>query len=268
MKIWIITSWFEMLPLFQFLNKYDFEYHILWDWNNRPYWDKGFWHSLGKIKEGIQILENKDVDFLILPPIYELYIQNIKKLPIFEKYLLEICLKYSLTGKIGFIWDLSDNEVIKDIFLEITKNYEPTQNQKNIKNFNLPFAIWKKDVMLWKYFLTKLGARNRMLNKTIKFDIKYFKDAAVDTLIPLNWGFLWFEKSIVSNLNFKRTRFHWSKKIETVFKEIIEKKQIEQSKYKIKIHKNWIVTPLIQQKKRTYLLQRWKEVEIDIKDIK
>jgi hypothetical protein len=88
MKIWIITSWFEMLPLFKFLSKYNYEFEIYLDWNNYPYWDKDIKHNISNINNWINYLEKLNVDHIILPPIYELYINHSKIIHLWENYYL------------------------------------------------------------------------------------------------------------------------------------------------------------------------------------
>jgi len=72
-------------------------------------------------------------------------------------------------------------------YKKILPKYDLNENQKQIKKFHKDFPIWIKDVTIWKYFLLKYGYRDRMVRKTIKIDLRYFKDADVDTLIILNW---------------------------------------------------------------------------------
>lgn len=223
MKIWIVTSWFEMLPLFKFLNKYDIEYHIFWDWNNWPYGDKNFQYSMDNIQKWVCVLEKEKVDLLLLPPIYEIAYPDDGKglLKLFQKYMKTICLKYSIIGKIGFIWDYADLQDIEARFLKLSEDYVLTENQSKIKKFCKPFAIRCKEVGLWKYYLTKLWFRDRMVRKTIKNDLRYFKDAWVDTIIPLNYGYFAYEKIIRSKLNFNKCRFHGIDKLEVCFDELI-----------------------------------------------
>jgi hypothetical protein len=40
-----------MLPLFKFLNQYDYEFEIYIDWNNYPYGDKDLEHNISNIKK-------------------------------------------------------------------------------------------------------------------------------------------------------------------------------------------------------------------------
>ena len=91
------------------------------------------------------------------------------------------------------------------VFLkELEKKYELTDNQKAMKKFQQPFSYWCKDVRMWKYFLRSLQPRDYLINKVVKFDLRYFKDANVDTVVPLNYAFFAFEKTMKRFFNFNR----------------------------------------------------------------
>ena len=75
---------------------------------------------------------------------------------------------------------------------------------------------------LWKYFLAKLSFSSMMVNRIVKEDLKYFKDAMVDTLIPLNYGYFNYQNTITKFLNFKKIRFHKLEKIENCFQHLAE----------------------------------------------
>ncbi|MBU0626154.1 hypothetical protein KKH82_01690 [Patescibacteria group bacterium] len=57
-----------------------------------------------------------------------------------------------------------------------------------------------------------------MVNKIIKHDMRYFKDALVDTIIPLNYGYFHYQNTLSKFFNFKKIRFHKLQKVEDVFK--------------------------------------------------
>jgi len=101
--------------------------------------------------------------------------------------LLEYSFKYSLVGKLGLIGDFADVEVAQKLVKNIEKEYVLADNQKNIKKFHTPFVYRVKETPLWKYYLTSLSYSNILVNKIIKFDLRYFKDAMTDTVIPLNY---------------------------------------------------------------------------------
>jgi len=91
---------------------------------------------------------------------------------------------------------------------DLEKRFSLTENQLSTKPFHSPFAYRCKDVRMWKYFLRSLQPREYMVNKVVKFDLKYFSDAMVDTIVPLNYAFFAFEKTIQRFFNPKKQKFH------------------------------------------------------------
>ena len=112
------------------------------------------------------------------------------------------------------------------------KNYSLTDNQKSIKKFQSPFAYRTKEVSMRKYYLTTLSYSDFMVNKVIKFDMRYFKDAMTDTVIPLNYGYFNFQNTLSKFFNFKKIRFHKLEKIEESFLNF----KLKPSTYSITIH--------------------------------
>ena len=90
----------------------------------------------------------------------------------------------------------------------IEKEYSLSDKQKNIKKFPAKFSYRGKEVASWKYFLQTFPYSNYMVNKQIKMDLRYFKDANVDTIIPLNYGYFNFQKTITRFFNQNKTKFH------------------------------------------------------------
>ncbi|UFX83420.1 hypothetical protein [Candidatus Absconditicoccus praedator] len=262
MKIGVIASGVDMLYIFRILQKFDFEYMIYWDWNNGYYSDKGFPYSFEKAKIGIDFLKNKGADKVILPPIYELYsLDDEVVLPLFRDYMLDV-LTYSLVGKIGFLGDISDFEYFDEKFYDLTQNFQLTKNQKNISKFNFPFAIWKKQVVMWKYFLSNLSFRSWMINKLVKYDLRYFKDASVDTIIPLNYGYFAYTRNIKNRLNFNKIRFHGIDKLEKIFSNLVS--DYQQNFYDINVYTNGIFDFVLEDKRWNMMLSRGKKVDIKI----
>jgi hypothetical protein len=108
-------------------------------------------------------------------------------------------------------------QVAQTLVKNVAKTYSLAPNQQLIKKFNLPFVYRAKETPLWKYYLTSLSYSDILVNKIIKFDLRYFKDAMVDTLIPLNYGYFHYQTTITKFLNFKKIRFHNLQNIEKVF---------------------------------------------------
>lgn len=77
--------------------------------------------------------------------------------------------------------------VAQSLLQDLAKTYMLADNQKNIKKFHFPFTFRLKETSLWKYYFTSLSYSHILVNKIIKFDLRYFKDAAVDTVIPFNY---------------------------------------------------------------------------------
>ena len=276
MKIWIISSWSETLSLFKFLTKYNHDYVVYYDFFHWPYGDKTFEQSLTCVQSWIDYLTKQKVDAIILPPIYELYImqnalvheggefkiQKKKILPLFTKYVHDYCFAHSLVGKIGLMWDFADVEVAEKLFQTIEKTYTLSPTQQHIKKFHFPFAYRTKELPLWKYYLNGLSYSNILVNKIIKFDLRYFKDAMVDTLIPLNYGYFYYQTTIAKFLNFKKIRFHTLEKIETIFEWLIADGWITETNYSVTVAYTWHPEFLKREKRLLWLLQKWKNVEI------
>lgn len=258
MKIGIVCSGFDMLWLFKVLAKLNHEYYIYRDWNNWPYGDKDYKFCLEQVKKWVNFLE-KQVDYILVPAVFEhiLVDKNPKVINLFQIYLQEYCLKYSLIWKIWFVWDYSELENIKEIFDQYKEDYKLTDNQSKINKFHKTFPVWKKQTTMWKYYLLNFGNREPMVRKNIKFDLKYFSDAWIDTLIPLNWSYLSLENIIKSKLG--KIRFHDSKIVE----EILIEKLWTPWEYWINIFSNWTTDLILSQKKWNWLLSRWKNITIN-----
>ncbi len=276
MKIWIITSWSENLTLFKFLAKYDHEYIVYYDFFHWPYGDKTFDQALACVKDWIEYLTKQGMDYIILPPVYELALldskiktlKDSKILPLFTTYLLEYCFKYSLVGKLGIVWDFADVEMAQTLISNVEKKYVLAENQKSIKKFHHPFVYWKKETSLWKYYLTSLSYSNILVNKIIKFDLRYFKDAMTDTVIPLNYWYLHYQTTITKFLNLKKIRFHGLEKLETIFQWLVMSNEWRvKNTYSVKIVYTGNCEFLKREKRLIWLLQRGKTVDIEWKEI-
>ena len=216
-----------MLALFDFLSRHDYHYHFYYDTAYGAYGDLSFSQSLVHVQTGIDFLLKKKVDWIIVPPVYELALLADKKnkctekiLPLFSSYLTQECFAHSLVGKIGLVGDHADIEVGQHLLTGSAKGYVLSDVQKAIKKFQFPFVYRCKEVALWKYFAMKLSYANMMVNKVIKFDLRYFKDALVDTVIPLNYAYFHYQNTISKFFNFKKIRFHKIEKLENCFQQL------------------------------------------------
>ena len=250
----------ENLILFKFLNKYDFEFMIFWDWNWRPIGDKWSQSLLQRVEFAVKNYQNV---FWIVPPMAEKALSSKFKniIPLWHNYIYNQVLPYSIVGRLGLVGDFASLEMFEKIQKELFQTYTPNDRQKQTKGFQRPPYIWFKEVTLRKYFLLKLSFRDWMVRKIIKFDLRYFKDAKVDTLVPLTWDVFAFEKAIKSKLG-KRIKFHWLKDVEIEFHKLA--KDVPKKNYNVEVLANGRVDFLLREKKWMWLLQRGKQINLKI----
>lgn len=269
MKIGIITSGNEVLTLFKFLNKFDNQYVVYYDQVNRPYGDNTFEYSLDCVQKWIDFLKKTWVEKIIVPPIYELYFLDKNQnsdiiIPLFQTYVLDYVFQNSLVWKIGIFWDFADVQVAQGLVNNLSKQYSLNDNQSKIKKFHFPFKFWVKETQMWKYFSRKLSFSNILVNKIIKFDLRYFKDSNVDSLIPLNYEYFNYQKTICKFFNYKKQRFHKLEKLEEVFLSLVSNNS---DVYSVDLYYNWHADFVKREKKLLWLLQRWKTVEVNFKSV-
>lgn len=246
-----------MLSLFKELNTLDHEYLIAYDFLYWPYGDKDFDFVLGRVKLHIDMLVAEWAERVIVAPVYELALAEDKRvMPLFKNYILTHVLAKSLVGKIGLFGDFADIQHAQSLLEKISKNYTLTAAQKNTKKFQKSFAYWLKQVTMRKYYLTTFSYSDFMVNKQIKFDLKYFKDANVDTVVPLNYAYFNFEKTIKNYFNQKKTKFHTLKKLVSSVQEQI------QTNYSVKVFYSGHAKLLKAEKRIMRMLERGKEIEV------
>ena len=154
---------------------------------------------------------------------------------------------------------------MQEILEHYTLAHQPTEHQKNIKSFTLPFQYWVKSASAWTTGIGDFGGHNPYLIRTLKNDLKYFKDANIDTLVPMHYNYFRMQRTIKAFFNFNKTRFHDLTVIERCFKKLTEKK--ESSNYTVKIQTNQNPKFLYKEKELIWLLQRGKEIELEINKI-
>jgi len=126
-------------------------------------------------------------------------------------------------------------QVSQDLVYNLSKDYKLTENQSKIKKFHIPFKFWSKEVQMWKYFSRKLSFSSLMVNRIIKFDLRYFKDANVDSLIPFNYEYFNYQNTIFKFFNYKKQRFQKLENLEKIFSDFLLKKS---DKYMIDFYYN------------------------------
>lgn len=269
MKIAIISSGNDSLALFRFLSKFEHEYLIYFDSLHAPYGEKSLLATINAVQDWILRAKKNGAEKIILPPLYELfYLLSEQKnedknliLPLFSSYLLEEVFPRSLVWKLGIFGEkqiLSDAQML---IYKLATSYQPTQAQQQIKKFSFPFRFRAKDTTIFAHLLQKIWRKSFLVNTIIKNDLRYFKDAAVDTLIPLNYAYFHAETTMSKFLNFKKIKFHRLSALQRQFERLISAEQT--SAYSVKIHATDTNTALVENKRLLWLLQRGKSIEIE-----
>ncbi len=291
-----------MFPLMEVLNQYEHDYHIFCDWQMRPRGDKQPDLRRERTKEALSYLANK-VDAVILPPSLELqlsgystgkdhpqWVNNIAGgketikidptssaenasptiLPLFHNYLMEHAFKYSIVWKLWLLCEYADLDEAEELIKNVAKEYTSTANQAELwKKFHQPFALWNKNVRMRNYFLTTYGKRDPMVRGTLKHDLRYFQDAAVDTLIPMSRWFLFYQRLIAQRTNRKKIRFHWLGAVKSSFETLVSESKSPSSKtsYAVTLHCTDTTQVLLGEKKWKRVLERGGKCPIEIKKV-
>lgn len=270
MKIGIISSWIDTLSMFKFLTHYDNEYLVYCDQTNFPYWEKSLNYVLDCIEKAGKFLTEKWAEIIIVDPLYELALKYsdkklwFKVLPLFEKYLHDYAFKHSLVGKIWILSDFGSSWKVQEFFEKEEKNYNPTDEQKSIKKFSYPFHYRVKSAHSWTMNINDLWIHNPYLIRTMKNDLRYFKDAYIDTILPMHYHYFRMQRTIKSFFNFHKIRFHDFSIIEECFNNLVKNSDW---KYWVNVRINQPSEFLTRNKQLIRLLQRWKNVEIKIEEI-
>lgn len=180
-------------------------------------------------------------------------------LPLFNHYVLDIIFPHSLVGKIWLLGDLGEVVLAQDLIDAEAQSYHLSSNQKSIKKFHFPFAYWAKSVPLWQGLLQSLSRKSFLTNTVIKHDLRYFKDANVDTVLPLNYLYFWAEKTIQRFFNPKKTRFHGLQTLNQIFQSF----DLPVSQYQVKLFATDNFYTFDQEKRLLRLLGRGKQIELE-----
>jgi len=107
----------------------------------------------------------------------------------------------------------------------LEQHYSPTPQQTQTKKFRFPFAYWVKSAGAWIFGIQQLGVHNPYLIRTLKNDLRYFKDAMVDTILPLHYQHFRMQRTIKAFFNSKQIRFWDFSYVEECFKKLTEGKE-------------------------------------------
>jgi hypothetical protein len=70
--------------------------------------------------------------------------------------------------------------------------------------------------------LRSLSPKELLVNKIVKFDLRYFKDANVDTIVPTDYMHFAMEKTIQRFFNQRRHKFHGLGSLEALFVSLLD----------------------------------------------
>lgn len=279
MKIGIVTSGVDMLVLFRFLSKYNFQYEIVYDDLGWPWADKPLDFVLERAGKAIDCLQKKGCKKIIVPPVVEVAFHHEEKyadlvLPLRHGYLLNECLSASAVGKIWFAGEYVDM-VNKELFETVSSAYKPNETQQKRVNeiaakkpsYAWSLSFWRKEITMRKYYLTKLSFKSEIVHHAMKADRRYFKDALVDTIVPTSYGFFAYETALGKFLNTKKQSFHRLVSVERQFLQLIENWKLEAEDYSVSISYTGTLDHLLREKKWMWMLQRGQDISINMDKI-
>lgn len=263
MKIGLISSGNDTLALRKVLTKYDHEYLICHDQTFFPFGEKDFNTIKARLQKHLQFLQTQQVEGIILDPLYELALKetNHQILPLFETYVYEEVLPHTLVGKIGLLCEKGESQQAERIIMQATANYQLTPAQSKNKAFNFPFLYRIKTPKAWQRGIQELGVHNPYLIKTLKNDLRYFKDANIDTLLPLQYGYFAMGRTIKAFFTRGKTRFFDFTFIEKSFKKLTASKLSPQ--YQVQLYTNEAPDFIRAHKQIMWVLARGKSITID-----
>jgi hypothetical protein len=161
--------------------------------------------------------------------------------------------------------DFGSCDAVQGLVADFAKAYHPTESQMNIKKFSFPFQYRVKAAKAWSAGIADLGVHNPYLIRTLKNDLRYFKDANVDTLVPMHYHYFRMQRTIKGFFNFHQTRFHDLGVVEECFRKLIEQK--ESSPYGVQVWTNQSPHFLLREKELVWLLERGKRVKMQVERI-
>ena len=272
MKIGVVSSGRDTVSLFKFLSRYENEYLIYVDQEYFPYWEKSFNFVIDRVGKIIEFLTEKWAETIIVDPVYELAIKylckdaNVKILPLFQKYLSDYVFKYSLVWKLWVLTDFWSSQEVQGLLEKEEKWYKPTDEQKDIKKFSYPFHYRVKSTSSWVANIYDMWVHNPFLIRMLKNDLRYFKDAYVDSVLPMHYHYFRVQRTIKSFFNFNKTRFHDLSILEECFKNLVNNTW-KWWTYSVYVWINQSSNFLTRDKQLMRNMQRWKNSTVNIEEI-
>ena len=218
MRVWIVWSWYEVALIASWVPEVC-SIDCFIDRAIRPATSKDIDDILPRLQQGVKYLHDLWVEHIIVPPYVEhLMIRwDAKIVPFFQTYLTNYVFTQSRVGKLwilGMHWS-TWVACVKEVIENAKKLYQLTNYQRITKTFNSKFPYWNKNCAHWQTHLLYARKRTWIMNHLIKDDLRYFKDCTVDTLIPMDRGVLYREKTIQHRL-WANMKFHGQQAVREV----------------------------------------------------
>ena len=176
--------------------------------------------------------------------------------PLFTEYCL-FAFFHSLVGKIGLLCEAGTFVQAQHIVNGLEQHYTPTEAQRKTKKFRFPFDYRVKVAGPWTFGIQQLGVHNPYLIRTLKNDLRYFKDAMVDTIIPLYYHHFRMQRTMKAFFQSKKIRFWDLSYLTECFKKLTEGRE---DTYMVQVWTNQSSAFLEQEKELMWLLGRGKTV--------
>lgn len=252
MKIGILIDHISSLYCWQWINHSDHEYIIYRDQIHQHSADIGLWHHYQIMKQWIDYLISQQVDHIICPPVIEWYFWSTypQISTIFRDYITHT-LQYSIVGKIWFIGNQTQCQSINLLWSDINIQHIPTAHQTHNRHYHSDLPIWTSITPHLHHWLADHNPKHYICNHIIKQCIRPLKDAAVDTIVWLDWSYYACDVAISHQCN--HIRWHKSNILRTIW----DMYDFTPSTYAVSIHHNGNITSIQQNKKIRRMLTRW-----------
>lgn len=223
MKIGLVGSWYDMNALFTVLHATEHEFFVVADVACWPWAEKSIDMQCRRIDQAIVFLREQWVQKLVVPPWYELAYgaQCSDIIPLFGTYLRDRVLPLSTVWKLGGLCIGSDQLMcpyMQPLLMQAVVSYQRTERQIATRTFQVPFAWWLASASFVTSMMWWWSSKDRMVRKLMKRRLRYFQDAAIDTLIPCDWSLLWWDSLLRTLCRERGVRYQWRSAVAETWK--------------------------------------------------
>lgn len=269
MRVWIVWSWYEVAFLASLLPSHiDVDCFIdraWWPWTSKPVDE-----VMKRIQQGITHLIASWAEYIIVPPYAEHFIATTSDriLPVYVSYMHRIVFPASRVGKLWLlgVYGRQIWKKMKEVISHLAHTYKPTDYQRSTQCFDATFPFWCKDFSHWQVHLLYAKKRSRIMRNLIKDDLRYFKDCDVDTLVPLDWWLLYWEKMIRHRCG-PRMRLHWLWTVRQVIIDLLGESTDEGNPSICRLRVTAYPEDILENKSWRQLFDRWGKRVVEINTI-